>query len=45
MSELLEEILDDPLIVVALAKNVVKGGEATRLASFFPVIRLLGLGF
>jgi hypothetical protein len=43
MSELLEEILDDPLI--ALAKNVVKGGEATCLASFFPVIRLLGLGF
>src|SRR5271168_5026227 len=43
MCELLEEILDDPLIVVAPAQNVVKRGKAVGLAGFFLVVQLLGL--
>src|ERR1700679_552587 len=43
MCELLEEVFDDPLIVVAPAQNVVKGRKAMRLASFSLVVELFGL--
>jgi hypothetical protein len=38
MCELFEEILDDPLIVVAPAQNVVKGRKAMCLAAFLLVV-------
>ena len=41
MCELLEEILDDALVVVAPAENVIERRKAMRLASLFLMIKLL----
>jgi hypothetical protein len=38
MCELFEKIFDDPLIVVAPAKNVIKGRKAMGLAAFLLVV-------
>jgi len=43
--ELLEEILDDTLVVVAPAQDVVERREAVGLAGLFLVIELFGLEF
>ena len=43
MRELLEEILDDALVVVAPAKDVIERGKAVSLASLFLVIKLFGV--
>ena len=45
MCKLFEEVLDDPLVVIAPAQNVVKRGKAVGLAGFFLVVQLLGLEF
>ncbi len=43
--ELLEEVFDDALIVVAPAQNVVQRRKAMSLAGFFLVVELPGLEF
>ena len=43
--KLLEEILDDTLVVVAPAQDMVKRRKAVGLASLFLVVELLGLEF
>src|SRR5580704_922381 len=43
MRELLEEILDDALVVVAPAKDVIERGKTVRLAGLFLVIKLFGV--
>jgi len=43
--ELLEEILDDTLVVVAPAQDMVECRKAMGLASLFLVVELLGLEF
>ena len=45
MCELLEKVLDDPLIVIAPAQDVVKRGKAVGLAGFFLMVQLLGFEF
>ena len=45
MSELLKEILDNALIVVAPAEYVIQRGEAVSLACFFLMVKLLRFEF
>ena len=43
MRELLEEVLDDSLVVVAPTEYVVERGKTMSLASFFLMVQLFGV--
>ena len=43
MCKLLKKILDDALVVVAPAQDVIERGKAVSLASLFLVIKLFGV--